>query len=228
MTIQNSKYYHIQRPGLGREVWYKGQQKQTSKKIYNPFYSEILRDSVDRVDLNGESIGLIKYSNQIFKEDKNINIKSQANDFEELYFEFQNNSIEYESLADKLHRSLFQYLKWIREEVFENTRVEIDNKLPSRRHCIWVCTEKELPKWWHLFKTNKENKILELKLGKKGRLHKGDGTFIESETYTIEEYKSVAKKYWSGELNSIDEIEFSYEGEFKIINEFNDINQLIK
>lgn len=226
MTTLNKTYYHIQRPGFERDIWHKGEYLQTSRKKYNAFYSGLLRDTFDRESLNGESIGLIKYSNLIFKKDKNRNIKSQINDFENLYYEFQDNSFEYENLANKLHWSLFQYLKWIREEIFENVRAEIDNELPSRKHCIWICTENDLPKWWDLFKDKTDKKILELKLSNTKRVHKGDGTQIVSETYAIEEYKLFAKRYWNGELNNFDEIEYSYEGAFEIIKEFNDIKDI--
>jgi hypothetical protein len=226
MTAQNDTYYHIQIPGFGREIWNKGDCLKTSRITYNAFYSGLLRDTVDKEKVNGEPIGLIKFSNQIFKKDKNRNIISQKNDFENLYYEFQDNSFEYEDLANKLHWSLFQYLKWIREEIFESVRIEMDDELPSRKHCIWICTKNDLQKWWDLFKNKPDKKILELKLEKPKRVHKGDGTLIEADTFSIEEYKSIAKRYWSEELNKFDEIEYSYEGAFEVINKFNDINDI--
>ena len=226
MKAQNNTYYHIQRPGFERDIWNKGDCLQTSRMKYNAFYSGLLRDTVDKENMNGESIGLIKYSNLIFKKDKNRNIISQNNDYENLYYEFQDNSFEYENLANKLHWSLFQYLKWIREELFDSVRTEIDNELPSRKHCIWICTKNDLPKWWDIFKNKTDKKIVELKLENINRVHKGDGTLIEADTFSIEEYKSIAKKYWSGEIDNLDEVEYSYEGEFEIINEFNDIKDI--
>jgi len=226
MTLRNKTYYHIQRPGINRNIWNKGDCLQTSRMRYNAFYSGLLRDTVGKADANGEPIGLIKFSNLIFDKDKNGNTIDQYNDYESLFYELQDNSLEYEDLAQRLHWALLQYLKWIREEIFESVRTEIDNKLPSRKHCIWVCTEGDLQKWWDLFKNNADNKIVELKLDNKNQVHLGDGTLIEADTFSIEEYKSIAKKYWSGKIDSFEEVEYSYEGEFKIINKFNDIKDI--
>ncbi|HAN19260.1 MAG: hypothetical protein A2X13_01165 [Bacteroidetes bacterium GWC2_33_15] len=227
MTTHSKTYYHIQRSGFERDIWHKGDCLRTSKTRYNAFYSGLLRDTVDKVNANGETIGLIKYSNLIFKKDINKNIKSQNNDFENLYYEFQDNSFEYENLANKLHWSLFQYLKWIREEIFELERIKIDNDLPSRKHCIWICTENDIQKWWDIFRDSAEKRIFELKLDDNKRVHKGNGTLIDTETFSIDEYQILAKKYWSGEISNSKEIEFSYEGSFEIIKEYKGINEIL-
>lgn len=118
---------------------------------------------------------------------------------------------------------MFQYLKWIREEIFEKLRFQIDGDLPSRKHCIWISQETDLQKWWNMFKDKPDKKILQIKLLNNNKIHRGDGTLIRADTYNIKEYEIIAKSYWSGEIINQDEIEFSYEGAFEVINEFRDI-----
>ncbi len=226
MTKQKEIYYHIQRLGFDRKVWNKGDKFSTSKNNYNSFYSELLRDSGDVEFIQNKKVGLIKYSNSIFDKDANSNIKSKENEFERLYYEFQNNSFQFESLADKLHRSLFQYLKWIREEIFEKERLRINSELPSRKHCIWISQETDLQKWWNVFKDQPDKKILQLQLLNNNKIHRGDGTLISADTYSIDLYEMIAKCYWRGKLTNQDEIELSYEGAFEVINEFRDINEI--
>lgn len=223
MTEQSKTYFHIQWSGLDREAWQKGDQITTQKSKYNPFYSGLIRD-LEHIEFDEDKkVGLIEYSNSIFGKDVNRNIKSKKKDFENLYYEFWNNSFQYESLANKLHWSLFQYLKWIREEIFEKLRFQIDGDLPSRKHCIWISQETDLQKWWNMFKDKPDKKILQIKLLNNNKIHRGDGTLIRADTYNIKEYEIIAKSYWSGEIINQDEIEFSYEGAFEVINEFRDI-----
>jgi hypothetical protein len=225
MTEQNQTYYHIQVPGFERDTWKKGDLISTSQKEYNAFYLGLIRDMEDKEFVNGNKIGLIEYSNSIFEKDSNRNVKSKQEDYQNLFYEFQSNSFEYEAIANKLHWSLFQYLKWIREEVFENVRVKIDSDLPSRKRCIWVSTKENVRKWWDLFNNKSGKRILELNL-KGDNVFVGDGTLIKTDTFSLQEYESIAEKYWSGRVERNNEIEISYEGDFEVLNEFNDINEL--
>ncbi len=225
MTEQNQTYYHIQIPGFERDIWKKGDVICTSLKEYNAFYSGLIRDMEDKEFVNGNKIGLIEYSNSIFEKDSNRNMKSKTEDYQSLYYEFQSNSFEYEGIANKLHWSLFQYLKWIREEIFENVRLKVDSNLPSRKSCIWISKIEDVKKWWDLFKNKSGKRILELRL-KGDNVFIGDGTLIRADTFSLKEYESIAEKYWSGIVERKKEIEISYEGEFEVLNEFNDINDL--
>lgn len=225
MTEQNQTYYHIQIPGFERDTWKKGDVISTSQKEYNAFYSGLIRDMKDKELVNGNKIGLIEYSNSIFEKDSNRNVKSNREDYQNLFYEFQSNSFKYEAVANKLHWSLFQYLKWIREEVFENVRLKIDSDLPSRKRCIWVSKKENVRKWWDLFNNKSGKRILELNL-KQDNVFIGDGTLIKADTFSIKEYESIAERYWSGRVERNNEIEISYEGDFEVLNEFNDINQL--
>lgn len=225
MTEYNQTYYHIQTLGSDKDVWRKGDVISTSSKEFNAFYSGLLRDLEVKENLDNKQVGLIEYSNSIFKKDPNRNIKSNQKDYESLYFEYQSNSFEYESLANKLQLTLFQYLKWIREELFEKVRIKTNPNLPSRKHCIWISNKGNLEKWWNIFKNKSGKRILEIRL-KNNNIFIADGTLIKTETYGLSDYENIAERYWLGKIESDDELEISYEGEFEILNEYNDIKEI--
>lgn len=108
-----------------------------------------------------------------------------------------------------------------RELMFEETRKEIDDNLPSRLRCLFVCkTKDELNNWINIFKrTNKKNfKILELELS--GKIFCGDAYYILRQNISLNKKKSQAKNYWTSQEK--DKIyEYLFEGKAivkKIIN----------
>lgn len=222
------KYYHIQYSGFNRPSWIIGKQYETSKENFNPYYCRLLESFKKNEFQNGETISLLKYSENIFKKDSNRNIISEEFDFKNRYYEFRTNSFEFEGLSRKLFNSLIQYLKWIREDIFEKERKKINQELPSRKHCIWICTDEDLHKWWEIFKDKPDKKILEISLIENNKIHKCDGTLIEINTSPIEDYTINAKKYWTCELNNLADIEILYEGKFKVKTIYNNISEINK
>lgn len=225
MNLYSNVYYHIQRPGFKRAVWKKGDTVIVSKDSYNSFYANLISGLGDFESNDGKHIDLIEYSSCIFEKNYNEHILSKHDDYKSLYYEFENKSQLYESLAKKLQGSLFQYLKWVREVIFEKKRIEIDSHLPSRMSCIWVTTFEDLPKWWKLFESENDNRILEIKLHSTN-LHKADGRYINTKTVKLDRYYEMAKDYWNGEIQSNNEVEYLYQGRFDVINEFNKLQDV--
>ncbi|MCK4663776.1 MAG: DUF2441 domain-containing protein [Bacteroidales bacterium] len=219
-------YYHIQRLDGIKTEWNKNVRITIGKNNFNEFFNGVLRDAKDYESINNKKVGLIEYSNHLFRQEINKSVINEKKSYEDLYYAFQENSFTFENLADKLHKSLFQYLKWIREEIFEQTRLKINTNLPSRKNCIWISDKKDLHKWWELFKKHKNKKILQLKLNKNGKTHQADGTLVNIDTFSIKEFESRANDYWYGKILSDELQEILYEGEIQIVAEYRDINEI--
>lgn len=218
MNLQDT-YYHIQFSGIDRDNWCIGDKISINKNRYNSFYSNLTDGLNEIVPLNEEKMRLIEYSNSIFKKELNKNVIVDYNNPDKTILDFQNISYQYESLADKLHKSLFHYLKWFREESFENIRMQLNSDLPSRKNCIWLTKKDTIKYWWNLFNNKPNRSILLLRLIE-GKLHKVDGGLLLTDTYGINAYKEMAKKYWDGTIENIDKIEYLFEGKFEVINNF--------
>ncbi|RED37912.1 hypothetical protein DFQ10_1175 [Winogradskyella eximia] len=46
------------------------------------------------------------------------------------------------------------------------------------------------------------------------------------DTYSINEFDIASEKYWKGEMNTELDIEILYEGKFKVINEYKNIENI--
>lgn len=221
----DKRYFHIQKlNGLNPE-WDVNDYLSTPKKAFtNQYYSDLSNSLGESIFQFGkEGTGLIKHSNSIIeKYDKNSH---ELDPEKEKDFYFWKSS-EYETLSTNLHESLFKSLAWIREEIFENIR-ECDFKdSPSRKKCIWLTDYENLPNWWKMFEETKNKKIFEIEILNSGKIHLADANFIIAETFRISEFESLAESYWSGKIEKKDEIEILYEGDFKIINEFKNIDEI--
>lgn len=98
-----------------------------------------------------------------------------------------------------------------RELVFEEVRREIDENLPSRMKCLYVCkTLDEIRQWLDVFKrTNKQpGQILQLSLT--GKVFHGDASFILRQNISLNKKRQQAISYWTGECkDGIDEYLFT-------------------
>ena len=216
-------YFHIQRINGIRKEWNKGDFAETSD---NDFFKGIL-EGIERITKYQPNPNrLIQKSREMLSNEWMNSLDYQSKDFEKLFYKTQDLCIDYEGLATNLFESHLQYLKWIREEIFESSRLNINPNLPSRKKCLWLCDKKGLENWWNTFENSENKKIIELELDKKGKIHLADAEFLNLDTYSIEEFHNSSKKYWNGEMNTEFDIEILYEGKFKVINEFKNIEEI--
>ncbi len=216
-------YFHIQRINRIRKEWNKGDFTETSD---NDFFKGIL-EGIERITKYQPNPNrLIKKSREMLSNEWMNSLDYQSKDFEKLFYKTQDLCIDYEGLANNLFQSHLQYLKWIREEIFESSRLNINPNLPSRKKCLWLCDKKGLENWWNTFENSENKKIIELELDEKGKIHLADAEFLNLDTYSIEEFHNSSKKYWNGEMNTEFDIEILYEGKFKVINEFKSIEEI--
>ncbi len=85
-----------------------------------------------------------------------------------------------------------------RELIFEEVRKEINNELPSRLKCLYVCNSlEEIEEWLNIFKrTNKKDyQILELELT--GKVFTGDASYILRQNRSLNKKREQAKEYWA-------------------------------
>jgi len=97
-----------------------------------------------------------------------------------------------------------------RELIFEEVRKEVNDELPSRLKCLYVCESlEEIEEWLNIFKrTNKKDyQILELELT--GKVFTGDASYILRQNISLNKKRQQAKEYWNGnKINNHNEILF--------------------
>lgn len=219
---QKMTYFHIQRINGIRKEWDINDTATTERNQFNDFFQDIL-SGIER-QANGNK--LIPNSEKIIY-DTTINELDQASEnYEKLFNKTLNQYLSLRTTASQLFESHLQYLKYIREEIFENTRKQINSELPSRKKCLWICKKDELEYWWNEISNTKPKKIIEIELEKEGKIHIADGELIKSENYSINEFNEMSNKYWKGEINNKSVIEILFEGKFKVINKYNNLEEL--
>lgn len=141
---------------------------------YNNFYHEIY---------NSEYLLEEKDANELLinnRKNKDYNI----NDIE-----------EFKLIYDTINNSAMI----TRELIFEEVRKEINDELPSRLKCLYVCNSlDEIEEWLNIFKrTNKKDyQILELELT--GKVFTGDASYILRQNISLNKKRQQAKEYWKG------------------------------
>jgi len=119
-----------------------------------------------------------------------------------------------------LRAALSHYVKFARETVYEEVRVQNFPELPSRQRCTWVVPDDEntaeyMRFWWPKLNQN-ERRILKLELT--GKLHKTNEEFLLFATNPLDYDRQYAFKYWSGEQGAdINKIECLFEGIVKVL-----------
>ncbi|WP_430482808.1 DUF2441 domain-containing protein [Rossellomorea marisflavi] len=107
------------------------------------------------------------------------------------------------------------YWRFTKEYVFEQTRLSINENLPSRWNCIWLCNEEQL-EYWRQFYEDVEYQILKVKVS--GKIFKGDAYWVE--TYIpkpLVEIRERAIHYWNGDFFSLPgKGEILFEGTVKV------------
>lgn len=217
--MTKKRYFHIQNLNSKNTLWSKGNSIVIDESNDNPYYKGLTNSTGRTLCHNGKNIDLFEYSKQKEEEITKKPLQYNASDMD-LLETYLTKSQVYRELAYEMNENLVQYLKWIREEIFENYRKQNFPNLPSRKTCLWLCEKKDIEKWWNILYPNNTKKIIEIKIKPGQKIHCGNGSLIISETLNIEEYAKLAEKYWSGEMSKNCEIETLFEGEFEVINEF--------
>ncbi|TDQ33389.1 DUF2441 domain-containing protein [Zeaxanthinibacter enoshimensis] len=219
------EYYHIQKLNRIDKEWTLNQIIQTDLNSHNPFFGDILvglNDNFNRRIRNQDILSVA--SKKLSEENCDQKFADFSNYDQTKHFQFLDHCREFEDLTDKLSKVNLQYLKWIREEIFEKTRVEFDPNLPSRKKGIWLTNKNNLKKWWDILNSD-QCRIYKVQI-EKGKIFTTDEHYCELQNFSIEEFKNNAKKYWKGDLTNEPIVEILFEGEFKVLKSYEDISEL--
>lgn len=181
--------------------------------IYEYYVQEIffLNSLLQRID--GSSICPEIYDEIL--EHKNY-IKNQKSFFVDQEIPgLQDIMIEYLDLGGMLRN----YLLLIREDAFEEVRVELYPDLPSRKKCLWAIANNgnvndAVEFWWD--ELNRKGQLLKLELT--GDVFHTNEQFLRLTLKPMTILKEEAKKYWQGKKGSyLKSDEYLFVGDAKVI-----------
>jgi len=223
--MTKKRYFHIQNLNGKNAIWSKGNNITIDNVNCNSYYNDLTNSTGRQLDYNGIKIDLLAYAKK--KEEEINKIPFQYNPSEQdLLNSYLTKSNVYSELAYEMNENLIQYLKWIREEIFENHRKQKFPNFPSRKTCLWLCEEKDIENWWKILYPNNSKKIIEIDLKHGQKIHCGNGSLIISETLNIKDYAKLAQDYWEGIMTENCEIETLFEGKFEVISEFGKLEDI--
>jgi len=213
------RYYHIHKMSNSSLPWENIGEYLISRERYNNYYNYIL----DQLTTNkGYRNRLLNHIDKVSRDCNNDDFQL-SNDFKDKFIIVNAKRIDLIGAINITRESLFNYLRWIQEEIFEKTRAEKFQNLPSRKYCLWLCRYDELNKWLTIFKS--VDKIIELEID--GIIHEADAGFVLPETYNITEFEQNAIDYWSGVKKDQSELEILFEGKIKVIKIYNTFEEII-
>ncbi|MCT8341268.1 DUF2441 domain-containing protein, partial [Flavobacteriaceae bacterium TK19130] len=149
------EYFHVQKLNKLDKEWNLNQIIKTDSNSHNPFIEDILAGLNDNFNRKIGNRDILSVANNKLNDD---NCDQKFSDFsnynETKHFQFLDHCREFEDLTFKFYKVNLQYLKWIREQIFEKIRLEIDPDLPSRKKGIWLTTKSDLEKWWDILNSD--------------------------------------------------------------------------
>lgn len=117
---------------------------------------------------------------------------------------------------------------FIREEVFEEVRMNYFPHLPSRKTCIWLCDKESVEYWWSKLQISND-KIKIFKFNVTGVLLRTDQKHLIHESVAHDTLRAKAFEYWTSSdgLNKFEE-ELLFEGIIRIIEEYPDLQSFFQ
>ncbi len=175
MNVKKEKFYHIHRTNELSHLWYVGNKinfttRQTNmfNKYYDSYYPQM--------SIDGTSYPI-----------------SQALDIiisQKLYAKENNAKIIVEQVKDVTK----EFALFLRENIFEEIRMNYFQSLPSRKSCIWVCDENALDYW--VATLGQGHQIFEVSIT--GTIHRADQKYLNAEILPCELIRENAFHYWTG------------------------------
>ena len=111
-----------------------------------------------------------------------------------------------------------------RELMFEKVRKEVDESLPSRLKCLFVCKDlEEIKLWIDILKRNKKEDYKVYKVKLDGKIFCGNASLVLRQTVSLDKKIEQARKYWSSNNNSNLMSEYLFEGKFEVVERIDDV-----
>jgi hypothetical protein len=132
-------------------------------------------------------------------------------------------------ITDKLndcYNAAITYWHYTIESVFEEERIKLNNKLPSRYKSLWLSDLRNLGYWEMSTTKNKKTHHKNFEVLVTGKLLKVDGSFVEGGPMPLITVRERARRYWTGEIINPDKVEYLFEGIVEVRKEINLISSL--
>lgn len=179
---------------------------------------------IDSCSLHPTEMELLKKSNEIHTKYDDLNQVYSLPCRERMDALIQRSS-DFHGLSTSLNNALYKYLAFIREEIFEKTRINSFPEKPSRKKCVWLCSEISINQWWEDIR-NTNSKIFEVELCSGANYLLADSELIKTETHSIKDFEKMAHNYWKGLDKDYQYGEFVVEGKMKVLNIFSSIEEI--
>jgi len=202
MQVYDKIMYHFHRNDKYKNIWYEGNYINVNNQ-FNTYFTSLLKNfdlSVDTTDGDRVSFDrIIKF----YLEEKEIDKETVKRILEEARGLIKN------SVLFKRELALEEYRK-------EKCPYQI-----SRKHCIWVCEEKQLSFWEDQLKNNELSLYM---LSLTGRIFKTSDYFLPDNNLTYYENYLSAKDYWFPKFETKEQeekVEYLFQGKVKILKKIN-------
>lgn len=167
----------------------------------------------------GKKVSIGEQDNNFWSYSRNYSPQISVNHIQYDLFEFfskfsgYNLDVTKENVVwifDEFKHNIKECSLYIREQIFEKVRNEIDPDLPSRQKCLWL-TDMDHLDYWKGCINCRGGSIVKLKLD--GNAFMADDSWLQASTLSSSEYERRAKLYWTGQVGEQAHLEFLFTGE---------------
>lgn len=109
--------------------------------------------------------------------------------------------------------SIEAYWRFTKELAIEQTRIQVNERLPSRWNCLWLSDMEHLPYWKK--ECNDNHQIVRMSLN--GKLFSCDAFWVEMQPSPLARVREYANHYWNGEIFRPGKKEYLFEGTAEVI-----------
>ncbi|MBC3759861.1 DUF2441 domain-containing protein [Hyunsoonleella sp. SJ7] len=203
--VENKKYYHIHRGHLleiGKTVFI-GKEKNGFNGYFDKFGHNY------KSPITGEMV------NSYFLSDKmtEFTMTNLKNPYLEKHF-----SYDRDEAIRHLTNTLSHYIKFSREQLFEEVRQEFFPNYPSRIKCLWIIPDDQtaVDYWWNAL--GQKGKIFEINVS--GKVHQASQQYLNLSTNSFDFIREQAFKYWTAKtgINKVED-ECLFEGFVNVVAE---------
>jgi hypothetical protein len=217
--MQKKELYHFHIINDYSDKWTIGEKLTFGKEKTNNYHEQIINLQANNL-LNTDTETLVSKVDDFSEMGKKIlEILPQLNDTTKEIEEYRNFLSGFDDIMKMCSRTLLYYVTYIRELTFEEVRLKINQDLPSRKSCLWVCDEDNIETWRTIWTPNKKYKLFKLSL--EGIFHEVDSRMINNNAWQIQDFEKHAKYYWTNKtfLKGNRQPEILFEGNATILEE---------
>lgn len=201
MEVNDKKMYHFHNTRIYNDIW----------KPNN----EIIIDD----NFNTSFTGILeKYDTSVMTQSGD---RSAFNNVINYYLEHEPDKETYIRILKEAKRIIYESNIFKRELALETVRKEKHPDLPSRKHVIWLCDEKQLDFWKEALSEYTPKKDLNLfEVSVTGNLFKTSDSFLPNNYSNYETNLQEAENYWDPVFKTEEDektAEYLFQGKVKIL-----------